>query len=279
MAATAATNDFQLYKLGNPTVSSAANGNFRAFSREFAAGLTSTVLEPPNSLGVEGFSFGAELSVVSFAPNGSFILPTTGAFQGPLLMPSVHVRKGLPFGLELGGRVAYLDQTSMGAATGEAKWAFTEGFSYLPVISLRAFLTKPFNTRDFSLLTGGFDLGVGKRFAFGGMITLTPYVGYGLNLTAADASVVDFNRGRSPSAAQSAPFTDTATFAPVAAHDNMFSHFYGGGRFIGGAFQVGAEVSYSALGGFDETTVAGAAPKTRNLPGVFAFNSTVGLDF
>src|SRR5579883_3394389 len=81
-AAWADVNDLETYRLGCPAAGTCASllgsnpaqqaqlndDNFRIFAREFAAGLTSTNLMPPSSLGQSGFSFNAELSVVNFSP-------------------------------------------------------------------------------------------------------------------------------------------------------------------------------------------------------------------
>ena len=104
--------------------------------------MTSANLMPPETLGHAGFSLNAELSVVALPSpgnqDGQVTLPTEGAATNPLLIPSVHVRKGLPFSFELGARVGWIDRSSMFAATGELKWAVNEGFTWLPDIAVRA---------------------------------------------------------------------------------------------------------------------------------------------
>ena len=47
----------------------------------------------------------AELSVVALPGEDSLTLPTQGRRPSSLLVPGVHVRKGLPFSVELGARV------------------------------------------------------------------------------------------------------------------------------------------------------------------------------
>ncbi len=87
------------------------------------------------------------------------------------------MRKGFPFSFEVGARAAWIDRSSMAVGTLEAKCAINEGFLYLPDVAIRGYVTRLFNTRDFDLTTFGFDLGVGREFPIGGMITLTPYAG------------------------------------------------------------------------------------------------------
>jgi hypothetical protein len=260
--------DFRLSKFGNPQSTPSADADFRAFARQFAAGMTSANLAPPETLGHSGFAVSADLSVVNF--KGA--LPTNVDFVGPLLVPSLHFRKGLPASFELGGRAGWISQSRMGMGTLELKWALNEGFKYLPDIGVRGSITKLVNAKDFDLTAGGLDIGVGKQFALGGMVTLTPYVGWNLMFVGASTGNIDFNPGRTLAASdgQSSQFNDFYIFTALSAAANTHNRFYGGFRFIGGVFQLGFEVSYSILG----TNSSGA-----NID-VLAWNFTLaGLDF
>lgn len=273
-------NDFQIYKLGRPGVDADANANFRAFARTMSAALTSVNLSPPETLGHAGFQFGAELAVVNIDQNNVRI-PTTRDFRGTLLLPSIHIRKGLPFSFELGTRVAWLDQSRMAAGTIEVKWALNEGFAFLPDLGIRGYGTRLFNNRDFDLTAAGLDVGLGKQFAVGGMVTLTPYVGANLVWTAASSNNVDFNRSRSYQQSVSSPtaqLQDTTVFDEVTLRNNQHNRFYGGVRFIGGVIQIGGEFSYSLPGSFDVNDASGNAVR-RTIPAVTSANVTLGLDF
>ena len=269
-AAAADPYDFQIHELRDSSTD--PNENFRAFVRELGAALTSVSLTPPETLGHSAFAVNAELSVVQLRQQ----LPTERDIQGALLVPSVHVRKGLPFSLELGARAAWIEKSRMAAGTAELKWAINEGFGYLPDVSLRGSVTKLFGTRDFDLTAGGADLAVGKEFAIGGMITLTPYVGWNLVWVGASSNTIDFRPSRPfdegicgpdypASCDRNAQMTvDSGVYDEVPAGDNSHNRFYFGVRFIGGVIQLGAEYSFSQV---------------PRLAGVDAFNFTLGLDF
>lgn len=283
-AALADNYDFQLAKLGNPQeggfgYSPRADGNFRVFARQMAAAITSVNLAPPETLGHSGFSLTAELSMVNFSipTAGSYRLPTTGAFEGWLKIPSLHLRKGLPASIELGARAGWVEQSRMGVATLEVKWAVNEGFTYFPDIAIRGNVTKLINGRDFDLTTGGVDLGIGKQLALGGMVTVTPYVGWNLLFVGATSGSIDFHPSRTLAASDTAAeqFTDYYVFTSLQASANAHNRFYGGFRFVAGVVQLGAEVSYSILGRFRDTK----ANEDREIPSVFAFNAHFGLDF
>jgi len=262
--------DFQISKFGSPQQGSAfysdkADSNFRSFARQMGAAITSVNLAPPETLGHSGFAVNAEVSFVSLAGT----VPTTVDFAGPMVIPSIHFRKGLPGSVELGARAAWLGQSRMGAGTLEVKWALNEGFKYLPDIGVRGSVTKLINSKDFDLTAGGLDIGIGKQFAIGGMITLTPYVGWNLLFVGASTGNVDFNPGRTLAQADADQFKDIYVFTPLQAAANTHNRFYGGLRFIGGVASLGAEVSYSILGkNADQQTID-----------VLAWNLMLGLDF
>jgi hypothetical protein len=288
--ALADTYDFRINQLGSPVqgqsnYNAEANANFRAFTRRLSAAMTSVNLMPPETLGHSAFAITAELSVISMQnadgqlANKGTEFPSVGPLQGALLMPSIHMRKGLPFSFEIGARASWLEKSRMGAGTVELKWALNEGWRYIPDIAVRAYVTKLLNTRNFDVTSGGLDVGVGKQFAIAGMVTLTPYLGWNLGFTGATSSSVDFNPSRPLSESDTIQDpTDAQNFSvfkEVAAKDNTHNRFYLGLRFIGGYFTLGAEFSYTLLGSFtDETT-----GNKYNVGSVLAFNATMGLDF
>lgn len=286
-AAYADRNDIEITKLGNPDPGEAgfkpeANGDFRAFARTYAAALTSVNLMPPETLGHAGFALQAELGVISLPTE--VLLPTEGTPTQPLLLPSVHVRKGLPFSLEFGARLGWIDRSSLFAATGEVKWAVNEGFTWLPDVCVRGHVTRLLGNRDFNLTATGVDLGVGKQFPLGGMVTLTPYGGLDLVGVTATSDTLDFrqNRPLNETLDPTRPYAgvdDTAVYDAVRGWENINTRFYGGLRFIGGALQLGAEVSLSSQGTIPVKNAETDETRDRALPAVFALSTTLGLDF
>ena len=72
-----------------------------------------------------------------------------------------------------------------------------------------------------------------------------------------------------------AQLTATGVYDALNLFENRHNRFYGGLRFIGGVVQIGIEFSISTLGRFQDET----SGTERGMPSVFAFNSTLGLDF
>ncbi|MFZ5443618.1 MAG: hypothetical protein ACOZQL_26665 [Myxococcota bacterium] len=274
--------DFRIYQLGNPQEGRTgsvpeANANFRAFARRLAAAMTSVNLMPPETLGHSAFAISAELSVVDLqGATAATQMPTVSPINNVVLVPSIHIRKGLPWSFELGVRAAWWEKSRMGTGTLELKWALNEGFTYLPDIGVRGHVTKILNSRDFDVTAGGLDLGLGKQFAIAGMVTLTPYIGWDLTFVGASTGNVDFNPGRTlaESDQPGAQYTDYYVFDSVLAAQNTNNRFYGGFRFIAGVVMLGFEVSYTVLGSFDDARVG----KVSMAP-VLTYNSTIGFDF
>ncbi len=99
----------------------------------------------------------------------------------------------------------------------------------------------------------------------------------GSGVSRAATSNVDFRPDRSlqDSESPTTQFKDVTIFEPLFAAANTHNRFYGGLRFIGGVLQLGAELSYSIIGKFNDVS----SSSERTVPGVLAINSTIGLDF
>jgi hypothetical protein len=273
----ASVYELNLHRLGNPraggtSYSAQADGNFRVFARQLGAALTSSNLTAPVTLGVLGFAVSPEISFIDLPGDP---LPLSAEWKGMLRLPSLHVRKGLPWSFEIGARGAWIEQTRMGAATIELLWAVNEGFSHLPNVAIRASLTRLINGGDLDLTAGGADLSIGKQFVVADTMTVTPYAGGHLVFVAASSGIVDFKPNRSNKEADQsqASFEDYGGFLPLSADANSHFRFFGGARAQSNGVYLGLELSYSVLGRFkDQTTQA-----NRDVPSVFAVSSALGF--
>jgi len=302
-AAAFAQNDLQITQLGNPLaggVALDAHTNWQVFAKQLGAALTSVNLTPPETLGHAAWALNVELGVAYLngvtpvdadgdeapdaLPEGQFHMPTVGpSFQSraPLLMPSLHFRKGLPFSFEFGTRIAWLDKSAMFAGSWEVKWAVNEGFAYLPDVGIRLHGNRLFNTKNFDVGAGGLDIGVGKQFAIGGMVTLTPYGGWNLVFVGAETpKPLDFDPDRTYADSISsvdAMDQGTSIYDPIKMFEVNSAHnrFYAGVRFIGGIVQIAVEGSFSAMGQIPLRSTTGS----RAVPGLGVLSVTLGLDY
>jgi hypothetical protein len=205
-----------LFKAGGLTLDPAqlareAKQRFAVLSTEMALALSSAVLQTASTTGHSGFAVDLEVATMTVeggkigtAPPpslaGTFTnrtWATNSTEPAMLYLPSVHVRKGLPWSFELGGRMIYLAQSSYYAAQGEAKWALNEGFDYLPDFAVRGAYTRLFNHPDWNLGTADLDVMLSKRWGLRGVISLTPYLVGRLTYVSASSGRMDFYPDRS----------------------------------------------------------------------------------
>jgi hypothetical protein len=232
---------------------------FAILSSEMALALSSAILHPASTIGHSRFAFDLEVATMAIHPDAVGAAPPIGSSGVPLAsnspwptastapdqlyVPSLHVRKALPFSFELGGRVMYLSQSSYFAAQGEAKWAINEGFERFPDVAVRVAYTRLFGQTDWSLGTTDLDLMVSKRWSLGGATSLTPYLAGRLTWVYASSDRIEFMPGR-----LATDPSDPATLATTQGEFPRFSAvFYRttlGVRFTASVFSLALEGTY-----------------------------------
>lgn len=218
--------DFELSRLGNPdrlatqepiAADPLAQERFARFASDFALALAPLPGASIASVGDAGFSltFSADIAFrsteqqLSGGGPSERVWPTEANSQSALFLPTLKLRKGLPFSLELGADVAYIANSSMVATTGVVKWSLFEGFQWLPDVGVRGFVTTVLGTGPLNLVVGGWDIGGSYRLPLAGGAEATLYGGFqriGLN---ASTNNIDF---RPMQEDQSAPTSDDTVF-------------------------------------------------------------------
>jgi len=174
--------------------------SFRSFATEFGLALSPKFMAPAETLGEAGFEFAIESSFTGINNDADYWKKARSADSdaGPpsvLSTLQLHLRKGLPFSFEVGGSLTHLLESDMFALGGEIKWAFNEGFYYLPDLAVRASVNRLLGNDDLDLLTGGLDVSISKPFGIGGIVSLTPYAGWNMALIYAGSHVLDATQG------------------------------------------------------------------------------------
>ncbi len=265
LPARAFDNDLQLYKLGSPDNLSVgdhqipkdpfAQERFARFVSDFALALAPMPSGLAASLGSAGFaaSFTSDLAFIHpteiFSDGQSKeVWPTEKAAGSTLFLPTIHLRKGLPFGLEVGTDFTYVTFSAMVAATGTLKWALLEGFLYVPEVSVKAFATTVLGTGALNLVIGGWDAGASERLPLWGGAELGLYAGYqriGLN---AETNNIDFDPTRED---PTNPTSDDSVFqqlafGPVLNPTTAFTRLYFGAEVRTGLLVVGVDGAYAS---------------------------------
>jgi len=148
--------------------------NFRLLSEDLGAGLSYKAILPAASLGVTGFDIGIEASIIRLEHPAIFGDAVSGETSDTLVLPKVHVHKGLPFGFDVGASYAALPDSNIRLWGAELRYALVEGGPVTPAVALRGSYSTLEGVSQLKLTTTGVDVSVSKGFAL-----FTPYAGVG----------------------------------------------------------------------------------------------------
>jgi len=165
----AAGNDIQLS-------STLTREDFRDLTRQLGFAASYFPLAPAAPLGILGFDAGVEATAVKISQHSSFWQRAVRDSNPPsyLVIPRLHVQKGLPFNLDIGASYAAVPSSDISLIGGEIKWAILSGGVVAPAVAVRISGTKLFGGSQVHLETYSADLSISKGFLF-----LVPYAGIG----------------------------------------------------------------------------------------------------
>ncbi|MDD5057324.1 MAG: hypothetical protein PHQ60_05595 [Sideroxydans sp.] len=164
----------QTASAGINTLQNLAQGEFRNFSEDLGSALSSKAVSPAEGLGIVGFDVGVELTQTKLAKSEALWNKVGTGSLSNLYVPKLHVTKGLPLDIDIGGFISAVPTTGITLYGGEAKWAFMPGSTVMPAVAVRGALTKLSGVSQLALNTKSLDVSVSK-----GLAMLTPYAGIG----------------------------------------------------------------------------------------------------
>jgi hypothetical protein len=145
---------------------------FREVTEELGIAIAYVPLAPAENLGITGIDVGVEFTAVDI--DEDLFRGVMSDPPGQLVIPKIHVQKGLPFGIDLGAIYSKVPNSDISMAGGEVKWAILTGTAATPALAIRGSYTRLIGVSDLDLETFGADLSVSK-----GVFFLTPYAGVG----------------------------------------------------------------------------------------------------
>lgn len=158
-------------------------GEFHKLAAEAGGAIAFRNAAPAAPLGVEGFDIGISSSFVDINSGSSYWKKAfTNDAPSVLPVPAFRVRKGLPYGVDVGAMYAYAPNTNIKVWGVEASKALIDGGAAVPSVAMRGSYTWLAGVGDLQLQTGGIDLSVSKGF-----LLFTPYAGIGGLMTNAEA--------------------------------------------------------------------------------------------
>jgi hypothetical protein len=155
-------------------------GDLNNLARELGLTSASIPLTPAEPLGLAlGLDVGLGFSVADIHDKSTYWRSAIegGNPQPVLILPQIIVRKGIPFGIDLGASYTpTVIGTNLSLVGAEAKWSFIKGSMLTPALALRVDYHHAFGASDFSLQTVSTDISISKGFG-----PLKPYTGIGMD--------------------------------------------------------------------------------------------------
>lgn len=155
-------------------IGSLNQNEFRLLSEDLGAALSYKALAPAEPLGITGFDVGVEVTATSLEHSNVFDKATSGSGFSSLPVAKLHVHKGLPFNIDVGGFLSSVPDSNIKLMGAELRYAFLEGGVAMPAVALRGTYTKLTGVDQLDLNTRGLELTASKGFAM-----VTPYIGAG----------------------------------------------------------------------------------------------------
>lgn len=148
---------------------------FLSLAENLSAATHYKAVSPAEPLGVLGFDVGVEVSSTEIDED-LFDLASDGDFGTPsLLLPRVHVHKGLPFGIDIGASLGAIPDADLSLIGAELRIALVEGGVATPAIALRGSYSRAQGSSTLDVQNGALELTISKGF-----VMFTPYAGIGL---------------------------------------------------------------------------------------------------
>jgi hypothetical protein len=152
---------------------------FKDFNKELGAMLLYRAVAPAAPLGLTGFDIGVEATFTDIDTGKDY---WKKAFQDQdvpsyLVMPKLHVQKGLPFGIDLGLVYSKVIDSDIQYIGGEVKYAFIEGSAVWPAVAVRGSYSQIMGVDQLDFKTYGVEVTASKGFGVG--VKIIPYVSIG----------------------------------------------------------------------------------------------------
>src|SRR5438128_9036782 len=147
--------------------------NFRELSEDLGAALSYKPLTPTAPLGITGFDLGIAATSTKLQ-NSSVFNTAGGGDHSSVIVPSLRLNKGLPFGIDVGVMYSSVPSTNIRLVGGELRYAIISGGAATPAIGIRGSYTKLSGVDQLDFDTKGLDLSISKGF-----LMFTPYAGIG----------------------------------------------------------------------------------------------------
>jgi len=158
------------------TMQNLAQSEFRLLSEDLGSALSYKPVTPAEPLGITGFDLGLEVTSTDISKSSAALAKASGGSSpvSTLIIPKLHVAKGLPFGIDVAAFYSAIPTTNIKLVGGELRYALMSGGVALPAVAIRGAITRLSGVDQLSFDTKSLDLSISKGF-----LMFTPYIGVG----------------------------------------------------------------------------------------------------
>jgi hypothetical protein len=189
------------------------NAKWAKLVSQYGMAMAPNPMHSARTTGYGGFDFSLFGTITTLDTSGDWLHkgtegPITGGKfaannaspDSVLQLYGVTGRKGLPYGFELQGSVAYMANTEMVVMGGGIRWAILEGFrtgalGYLPDVSIGGYVNTLTGSAKVKITVPSLDIQLSKPFTIANSVIFQPYAGWQLIWIDADSGVVDGTPG------------------------------------------------------------------------------------
>ncbi len=155
------------------SLGSLSQDEFHRLSQDLGAAFSYKGVTPATPLGMLGFDVGVEATRTTIE-NSSLFRRAGGSEHSELVIPKLHVYKGLPAGFDIGAFIAGSSDVGATLVGLDLRYAVLDDSLARPAVALRLSGTRATGLGGLNFGTLALDAMVSKKFAL-----LTPYVGAG----------------------------------------------------------------------------------------------------
>jgi hypothetical protein len=187
------------------------DGAFKKLIAQYGFAFAPLAMYPARTTGYGGFQVGVQAAYTSidhdadywkkgtqgpFDPNSNTPSGYNNSPDSWLQVYNFNVRKGLPFGFELGTNIGYMVHTKIISGGADVRWSLLEGFrtgllGILPDIAIGAGVRTITGTPEFQLTIASGDALVSKPIPIADSSVFTPYIGYQFIRIFGDSGLID----------------------------------------------------------------------------------------
>ncbi len=145
------------------SVGDLAQTGFKDLTSDLGAALSYKAIKPAEPLGSLGFDIGFEVTSTSLESDAFETATGGNATSSQLLVPKLHLHKGLPFGFDVGAFYTSVPSSNIGLVGGELSYALFEGGVVSPAVSVRGTFSRLTGVDELDLTTNKSHLLPGRR--------------------------------------------------------------------------------------------------------------------